>query len=68
MLNDQVWIGDTFYTQFGIANQPPVIGWIKARFPTDKSPGLLGTLDESRQSASSTVSRVSEDKNRAAPF
>jgi hypothetical protein len=46
MLNDQIWIGDTFYTQFGIADQPPVIGWIKARFPTDKSPGLLGMLDE----------------------
>jgi hypothetical protein len=45
MLNDQISINRTFYTQFGIAGQHFAIGWIEAELPSGSS-GLLSMLDE----------------------
>jgi hypothetical protein len=45
MLNDEIWIDRTFYTQFGVAGQHFAIGWIKAKLPSGSS-GLLSMLDE----------------------
>jgi hypothetical protein len=45
MLNDQIWVDHTFYTQLDVGGQHSEIEWIKAKLPSGSS-GLLGMLDE----------------------
>jgi hypothetical protein len=45
VLNDQIWVGQTFYSNFGVVGQHYGIGWIKAKLPNESS-GPLGLLDE----------------------
>jgi hypothetical protein len=45
VLNDQIWVGQAFYSNFGVVGQHFGIGWIKAKLPNEPS-GPLGMLDE----------------------
>jgi len=45
MLNAQIWVGHTFYTQLDVGGQHFANGWIKAKLPSGSS-SLLGMLDE----------------------
>ncbi len=44
--DDQIWVGNTFYTEIGTVGQPFGPGWIKATLPNASSSGHLGMLDE----------------------
>jgi hypothetical protein len=44
MLNREIWVDHTFYTQLGVGGQHFAVGWIKAKLPAGFS-GLLGMFD-----------------------
>ena len=45
MVDSQIWIKHSFYTQLNVTGQPVLIPWIQAKVPTGSS-GPLGVLDE----------------------
>jgi hypothetical protein len=45
ILNNQIWVDHTFFTQLDVGGQHSEMEWIKAKVPSGSS-GLLGMLDE----------------------